>query len=58
MGDGGAPGPGWGVEGTRPGAEKGSPSRVVKNEQNGPRGVPGGPLGGPRGGLCGPLGGL
>ena len=21
MGDGGAPGPGWGVEGTRPGAE-------------------------------------
>ena len=59
MGDGCAPGPGWGVEGTRPGAEIGSPHyNRKKNHEKGPRGVPGGPLGGPRGGLCGPLEGL
>ncbi len=58
MGDGGVPGPGWGVEGTRPGAEKGSPLYCHTKLENGPGGVPGGPLGGPRGGLCGPLGGL
>ena len=58
MGDGGIPGPGWGVEGTRPGADKGAPWSVLTPLKTGPRGVPGGPLGGPRGGLCGPLGGL
>ena len=59
MGDGGAPGPGWGVEGTRPGAENGPPHLLLRHTNvNGPRGVPGGPLGGPRGGLCGALGGL
>ncbi len=58
MGDGEAPGPGWGVEGTRPGAEIGPPIWSQYRKKNGPGGVPGGPLGGPRGGLCGPLGGL
>ena len=56
MGDGGAPGPGWGVEGTRPGADKGHPICYEKNVKNGPRGSRG-PLGAP-GGLCGALGGL
>ena len=59
MGDGGVPGPGWGVEGTRPGAEKQPPYFLCITQNNKALGGSrGGPLGGPRGGLCGPLGGL
>ena len=58
MGDGGTAGPGWGVEGTRPGAEIRYPIIVRNRTKRAGMGVLGGPLGGPRGGLCGPLEGL
>ena len=56
MGDGVVPGPGWGVEGTRPGADKSRPALWLKNLKTALGVSRGGPWGGPGGVSVGPWG--